>query len=162
MGFGLGKYSVRGVTRRFTIDLGDAAGPGPAPVLIVRAGGETNPQWIPAILRHRPGRSQGKPGATPEGDGKAAAAAVDADQVAGSRRSWAAVFADAIIVSWENVAEDGQVLEYTPEAGLRFLLELLEELPDTWRLLFDYATSLGNFRDAALPAPIGAEALGKA
>lgn len=62
------------------------------------------------------------------------------------------VFCETVLVDWRNVqAEDGMRMDYTPELAY----QLMEDLPDLYLLLREYATKISTFRDTEIENTAG-------
>ncbi len=152
MPFGLQAFDAGIVTRR--LELPEISVDSKRPVtLLVRHAGTTNRAWDNLMLRTpmRPATATPAAGQTPE--------QLAADRVADrndSRARTNAILAEAIIVGWENVTEDGQPVAWSPAGTLRFMAELAEHCPDVWARIQMFASSVSNFRGAEVdPVDLG-------
>lgn len=111
--------------------------------LLLRHAGNGNPGYISATLKQR-----GSPG-------------VGAMQmIQEDREVDVGVFAEHVIVGWENVADDGAPCPFSAKSCARFLRELIMPPPDGRPDVFDrvrsFARNADNFRAAlARPADVG-------
>lgn len=145
MAFGLSQYDLTTITRR--LELPEiSADPAKPLTLLVRFCGWGNKVWESRAFQRA----------------AEAKAAADAPGFAATSPTFHAehnaAMAEAAIVGWENVADDGVPVDYDAETAVRFLAELDERCPDLWRHVVLYVGERANFRSS--PA-IDAGALGK-
>lgn|SRR5262245_15185082 len=143
MSFGFRAFNAGIVTR--WLDLPEVSPDQAKPIgLQLRHAGPTNPAWDSYWLR-QPVRPDTEP-ATP--DAKIAARAR-------TRAQNCEALAEAVLSGWRNVTENGQPIDFAPDAARRLLDELAENCPDVVTKILLFATTIGNFRGGADPASLG-------
>jgi len=143
MAFGFARYDLTQITRRLEL-LEVSPDPKKPITLIVRGAGEGNRAWTSAVFR-RPTEPQAER-SSPWHD-------------EAGRERIAEIFAESIIVGWENVFDDQAPTEPVPfsvEAVQGFLVELITHAPDVWRrCVFDPVFNKGLFRPSVDPVDLG-------
>ena len=147
MSFGLTSLAIApAATRRYELT-SIPTEPDKPWTLILRHAGESNAPFWNAQLRLA-NETTAKSGSS--------AARLTTAKIALARGEWAELAAQHVIVGWENVREDGELVACTPEAVVRFLTELIAHAPDLFDALRRFAADAENFRGPiADPASLG-------
>ena len=150
MDFGFSRYDLTQITRR--IELPEVS-PDPAKplTLIVRCAATGNRDFSNALFKYAKTRTSEKP---PVDGGE-----VSPPDEATGRREVAEVYAGTAIVGWENAFDGGQPAPFSVSAAQELLIQLMQHVPDVWRLrVRDYVDDAKNFRPAAVnPVDLGKE-----
>jgi hypothetical protein len=144
MAFGLARFDLNDLTRR--IEFPEISADPKKPItLIVRAAGEGNRAWTSAQFK-RP---------VPEQPKDATRTPWDTDA---GRDRIVAIFAEAILVGWENVydeADPSNPVPFSVEAAERFLRELIARVADVWLRLWIEVDDRKKFRPTVDPVDLG-------
>jgi len=134
-------------TARFVLDT-FPLGSDQAPVLIMRHAGDSNAAYASAVVK-----------AANELRSRAAGSRITESKIAESRSLDARLFAQHVLVGWENVCETpGTPTPFSPAKAEELLLAIAAKRPDVLTLITSFARDADNFRDASVPT---GDALGK-
>ncbi|HEU4727688.1 MAG TPA: hypothetical protein VFT22_07360 [Kofleriaceae bacterium] len=144
MAFGLQRFDIAAVTRRLVLEE-ISVDPQKPITLIVGHAGESNKRWDSWQFKRR-----NELGAVARGK------ELTQERRALDRADAAVTLANTVVLGWENVVEDGHLVDYTVEAGTRFLNELIEHCPDVWQRIVSFVIDSSNFRSPSVdPADLG-------
>lgn len=153
MAFGFQRYDLSEITRR--IELPEISDPAKPLTLLVRYAGPGNRAWANRMFKW----ARDKQPPTTESPESTPAAEPTTEEIAKDRLETAQLFAGTSIVGWENAFDDGVLCQFSDDAAVRLLVEMMTHTGDIWRLkVRDYITEIANFRGPVVdPVDLGKE-----